>query len=87
MPRIVWQSLQLCLCQTRFPRTTSSVSLSVFVRLGMVVWVSMVSQMKDGRADDRSPDKEIPGSLLLHRNLLDEEDRTRILNLECLERG
>jgi hypothetical protein len=46
IPRMVWQSLQLYLCQTLFPKTTSSVSLSVFVRLGIVVWVSLVSQRK-----------------------------------------
>ena len=46
MPRIVWQSLQLYLCQTLLPDTTSSVSLSVLVRLGMEIWVSIVSQMK-----------------------------------------
>src|SRR5512143_3696502 len=34
MPKIVWQSLQLYFCQTRFPSTTSAVSFSSFVRLG-----------------------------------------------------
>lgn len=42
---------------------------------------------EDSGADHRSPDKNIPGSLLLHRSLLDRVQRARVLNLECLERG
>ena len=42
---------------------------------------------ENSSADGRPPEEEIPSRPLLHRSLLDKIHRTRVLNLECLERG